>query len=58
MISYDTTRNNKGQDEIEVLYEKENASYNIDQNKGVYEGTISSGYDFEKLKAVAEKIFG
>lgn len=58
MISYNTTKNNQGQDEIEVLYEKEMASYNIDKNRVSYDGTIYSGYDFEKLKAVAEKIFG
>ena len=39
-------------DYAEVLYTKDKAEYDTG------EGSITSGYDFEKLKAVAKKIFG
>ena len=60
-ISYDTTpdkeTNGSTFDGAEVRYTKNKAWYNTDKNNDVWEGSITSGYDFEKLKAVAEKIF-
>ena len=62
IISHDTTPN-KGSDgstfdAAEVRYSKNYADYDTDKNNNTCEGTITSGYDFEKLKALAEKIFG
>ena len=62
-ISYDTTQDTEKDgtkfDGGEVRYDKNGkAWYDTDKNNSVYEGSITSGYDFEKLKAIAEKIFG
>ena len=63
LISHDTTPSTKDDgtknDAAEVRYDKNGkAWYNTDKNNDYYEGSITSGYDFEKLKAIAEKIFG
>lgn len=42
----------------EISYTKNYASYDIDKSNYNFEGSITSGYDFEKLKAIAESIFG
>ena len=61
-ISYDTTPDKKSDgttiDFAEVKYTKDKAWYDTNHNNSDFEGYITSGYDFEKLKAVAEKIFG
>ena len=61
-ISYDTTsdiaEDGTTIDGTEVKYSRDKAYYNTDKNNTEYEGYITSGYDFEKLKALAEKIFG
>ena len=61
-ISYDTAKNpTDGSDYAEVGYYHSAGSaswYSTDGNNDKYEGHIVSGFDFEKLKAVAEKIFG
>lgn len=62
-ISYDTTQdtmsNGTKHDGAEVRYDKNGeAWYDTDKNNSCFEGYITSGYDFEKLKAIAEKIFG
>ena len=61
-ISHDTTPDKCSDgstfDGEEVLYKKDKATYNTDNNNGDWEGAITSGYDFEKLKALAKKIFG
>ena len=61
-ISHDTTPYKKSDgttaDYAEASYTKARARYNTNHNNGYFEGFITSGYDFEKLKAVAEKIFG
>ena len=61
-ISYDTTpdkeTNGSTFDGAEVRYTKNKAWYDTDKNNDDWEGSITSGYDFEKLKAIAEKIFG
>ena len=43
---------------IEVCYQKDKAWYNIDHSNDNWEGNIESGYNFEKLKKIAESIFG
>ena len=61
LISHDTTPEETESgfyDGTEVFYSKYKAKYNTDKNKYFWEGSITSGYDFEKLKALAEKIFG
>ena len=61
MISHDTTpdkRSDGSFDAQDVNYTKDKARYDTDKNNCVWEGSITSGYDFEKLKALAEKIFG
>ena len=62
LISYDTTpdkeTNGSTFDGAEVRYTKNKAWYDTDKNNAAWEGSITSGYDFEKLKAIAEKIFG
>ena len=62
LISYDTTPDKKTNgstfDGAEVRYTKNKAWYDTDKNNDDWEGSITSGYDFEKLKAIAEKIFG
>lgn len=61
-ISHDTTPDHESDgstyDGVDVKYYKDIAWYDIDKSNGNWEGSIRSGYDFEKLKAVAEKIFG
>ena len=60
LISYDTTpdkKTNGSFDGAEVEYTKNKAWYDTDKNNDEWEGSITSGYDFEKLKAIAEKIF-
>ena len=58
-ISYDTTpeNNGKGKDLQEIRYNKNIAHYNIDKSNENWEGTITKGYNFEKLKAFVEQIF-
>ena len=62
LISHDTTPDKYSDgstfDGAEVRYKKDIALYNTDKNNGFFDGPITSGYDFEKLKALAEKIFG
>ena len=62
LISHDTTPDKYSDgstfDGADVLYTKDEASYDTDKNNGEFDGAITSGYDFEKLKALAEKIFG
>ena len=62
IISHDTTPN-KGRDGstydgAEVQYTKDKACYDTDNNNDIFEGSITSGYDYEKLKAIAKTIFG
>ena len=57
-ISHDTTLDDDSLDKTDVIYSKDKAWYDTDKNNFLYEGSITSGYDFEKLKALAEKIFG
>lgn len=54
----DTEDNGNTFDGFDVKYTSEKASYNTDRSNDVYDGLIKSGYDFQKLKALAEKIFG
>ena len=60
-IGYDSTPDHHGDgstsDECEVAYEKDCACYNIDHSNGTTDGRIKSGYNFEKLKEIAEYIF-
>lgn len=42
----------------DVRYTKDQAIYSTDKNSKDWDGAITSGYDFEQLKALAEKIFG
>ena len=56
-ISYDTAPESNGEDWEEVQYEKNEAYYDIDKSNENWEGAITSGYDFEKLKAFVEQIF-
>ena len=42
----------------DVIYTKDQAKYSTDKNSKDWDGAITSGYDFEQLKALAEKIFG
>ena len=61
LISYDTILEIKDGREVnldEVRYTKDQAKYDTDKNSADWEGAITSGYDFEQLKALAEKIFG
>ena len=62
LILYDTTPDKRPDGSTnngyEVLYTKDKAGYNTNHNSVDFEGFITSGYDFEKLKAIAEKIFG
>lgn len=62
LVSHDTTPNVKPDgssfDGAEISYSKNEASYDINKNNFGYEGSITRGYDFEKLKALAQKIFG
>lgn len=62
LISHDTTPDHKEDgstnDTGEVEYTATVAQYNFDKSNNEYEGSITSGYDFEKLKALAKKIFG
>lgn len=62
-ISHDKTPNHKKEDGTtydgaEISYRKDMALYHIDNSNNKYQGSITSGYDFEKLKAIAESIFG
>lgn len=61
-ISHDTTPDHKEDestcDYAEVIYTATEATYNFDKSNGNNDGTITSGYNFEKLKALAKKIFG
>ena len=61
-ISHDTTpdheKDGSTYDGYEVLYTATEANYDNDKSNGYWEGSITSGYNFEKLKAVAKKIFG
>lgn len=62
MISHDKTPDHDEDGSTfngaEVSYTKTEAWYNIDHSNNDYEGSITSGYNFEKLKALAKKIFG
>ena len=53
-----TTSNGKSQDCAEIRYSKDKAQFNNDNNEVLYDGYIDKGYNFEKLKALAERIFG
>ena len=61
-ISHDLTpskmKDGSDVDCMDIRYTKEKALFDTDKNNGVYEGAIDKGYDFEKLKVLAEKIFG
>ena len=61
-ISHDTSPdiedNGNTFDGWDLKYTSEKASYNTDRSNDVYDGSIKSGYDFQKLKALAEKLFG
>ena len=61
-ISHDTTPDHKADsstcDSEEVSYTATKAWYDIDKSNNDFEGSITSGYNFEKLKALAKKIFG
>ena len=61
-ISHDTTPDKKSDgataDLAEVTYRKDKAWYDTDKNNDIFEGSITSGYDYEKLKAIAKTIFG
>ena len=61
-ISHDLTpskmKDGSEVDCMDICYTKEKALFDTDKNNGVYEGAIDKGYDFEKLKVLAEKIFG
>ncbi|MBR2430567.1 hypothetical protein IKB17_03775 [bacterium] len=46
------------ENQFAIRYTKDKAYYNMDSKKAGYEGFISSGYDFEALKALVEEIFG
>ncbi len=62
LISFDKTPDHSSDgttyDGYEIMYEKDRAWYDIDKSNDTFEGRITSGYDFEKLKAIAESIFG
>lgn len=63
LISHDTTPDHEADgstfDGAEVVYMESEALYNTDHSNDLAEGSISpGGYDFEKFKALAEKIFG
>ena len=62
LISHDTTPNKNSDgstfDGADVKYTKDKAQYDTYKKNSVFEGAITSGYDFEKLKALAKKIFG
>lgn len=60
-ISHDTTPDHGTSstfDGAEVTYTKTEAFYDNDKSNSDWEGSITSGYNFEKLKALAKKIFG
>ncbi len=60
-ISHDTTPDHGASstfDGAEVTYTKTEAFYDNDKSNSDWEGSITSGYNFEKLKALAKKIFG
>ncbi len=61
-ISHDTTpdieEGGSTYDGFDVIYTSEKAECNYDHCNSSFEGIITSGYDFEKLKALTEKIFG
>lgn len=60
-ISYDTTQDHKNDgstfDGFEMEYTPKGAYYNTDHSNSKAEGKLSSGYDFEQIKAIAKKIF-
>ena len=58
VTSPDIEDNGNTFDGWELKYTSEKASYNTDKSNDVYDGSIKSGYDFQKLKALAEKLFG
>ena len=61
-ISSDTTLDHKNDgsafDGADVSYTDSTACVSTSHENGIYDHSITSGYDFEKLKAVAEAIFG
>ena len=61
-ISYDSTLDHRNDgstsDDAEIHYNESFASYNIDHSNSDSDGYIESGYNFEKLKEIAESIFG
>ena len=61
-ISHDTSLNTREDgstfDAVDIRYTKDGADFDTDKSNAVYEGSIDKGYDFEKLKVLAEKIFG
>lgn len=60
-ISYNSTpdvqEDESRRDDPEVIYSENEAEYNIDHNQFYSEGSITSGYNFKKLKAIATSIF-
>lgn len=56
-ISFDTTKAPNGEDLAEVCYKKDKASYRLTPSDEKYDGSIQSGYDFEKIKALVKQIF-
>lgn len=61
-ISYDSTPDHRNDGSTfngaEVEYKKNVAFYDIDHSNDAWECNIESGYNFEKLKKIAESIFG
>lgn len=60
-ISYDLTKDKEKDgsfDGAEVSYRSNRAWYDTNHNDDKYSGSITTGYDFEKLKRIAENLFG
>lgn len=62
-ISHNTSKNTKAEngsmfDGDEVSYTKDYAYVDTYENNDIYEHSITSGYDFEKLKKLSEVILG
>lgn len=49
---------NTGMTEFSIEYNAYWAHYNTKESNNKWEGGIGSGYDFDKIKAIVEKIFG
>ena len=61
-ISHDTTPIHRSDgttsDVADVNFKKDKACYETDYNNDRVEGNITTGYDFEAIKAIAKMIFG